>query len=495
MAGSITRRSFGTIRRFLRGDGFWIVFQPIADLDTGSVLGFEALARFDGQPPRPPAAWFADAADAGLRRELELATARAAVDAMESIPEGAWLTVNVSPDIVSSPAFLSTVAGAPAGRLVVEITEHAPIDDYEVLNAALQSLRDKGVRVAIDDAGAGFANMTHMLRLDVDLIKLDIELTRHIDIDAKRKALVASMVEFARSVGATVVAEGIETEAELAALRRLGVPFGQGYHVGRPQALRESAGARESSAGPAPRRIWHSATTTVSDAVSFRRSRRALLRTAPRRRFARSIAALAVAAGLLLYPAATAYAENSLPGTPGWWIKRRIEDTRIAFAGSPAAEVRLQLAFARRRVDEVSELVGRGEPAGVKLALSDYLRRVEVIDRFVPHLVFGPAGLADRIREDLTGHVATLTRNARVLCGRGRSRACAALDGSLTRSKAALEHVPSAGNAVTQRPANGPRGNGETQGGDDKRRTPRAPKRDPKPARTPPARAGSSPSR
>ena len=122
----------------------------------------------------------------------------------------------------------------PLERIVVEMTEHAPVGDYDGLNTALQPLRDAGARVAVDDAGAGFASLRHILLLAPDIIKLDISLTRGIDSDRSRRALSYALVAFARETQTTIVAEGIETEAELRALRDIGVTHGQGFLLARP---------------------------------------------------------------------------------------------------------------------------------------------------------------------------------------------------------------------------------------------------------------------
>ena len=122
--------------------------------------------------------------------------------------------------------------------LVVEITEHSAIDDYSVLTPVLAALRALGIRIAVDDASAGFASLRHALQLEPDSIKLDVSLTKGIDHDRKRRTLAAGMISFAAELGAEIVAEGIEEDAELATLRELGVTYGQGYLIGRPAPLR-----------------------------------------------------------------------------------------------------------------------------------------------------------------------------------------------------------------------------------------------------------------
>jgi EAL domain-containing protein (putative c-di-GMP-specific phosphodiesterase class I) len=225
------------VRRALKSHALHMVFQPIAELATGRVVGVEALARFDCEPRRPPNEWFADAAEVGLGVELELAAVRAALAELDRLPADAYLSVNVSPAGATTPAFHELLAGRPGRRVVVELTEHSRVEDYEPLLVALNALRHRGVRIAVDDAGAGYAGLRHILRLHPDILKLDTDLTRGVDIDPVRRALAASLVTFAHDIGAAIVAEGIETSHELDALRSLGVACGQGYHLARPGPL------------------------------------------------------------------------------------------------------------------------------------------------------------------------------------------------------------------------------------------------------------------
>lgn len=211
--------------------------------------GFEALARFAVEPRRTPDVWFAEAAAVGLLIDLELMAVGAALAQFDRLPAGVHLSVNLSPESVMSPRLAATLAGYPLERIVIEVTEHAPVEDYEILNAALGNLRAQGCRLAIDDAGAGFASLRHILRLAPDVIKLDISLTRGLDHDRARRALATALISFANEIGATIVAEGIETVAEVDALRALGVAFGQGY----PSPSRDRCHDREARRG---RRDW-----------------------------------------------------------------------------------------------------------------------------------------------------------------------------------------------------------------------------------------------
>jgi len=231
----------GEIQRFVNGEGLAIHVQPIVDLGSRETVGYEALARFRSLPPRPPNEWFAEAAALELGTQLELATIERAVALLPALPETVYLSVNCSHRTVAI-ADLVPLLAADAKRLVVEITEHEPVDDYDQLASSLQPLRDLGVRIAIDDAGAGYASLRHTLALGPDIVKVDISLTRSIDMDRGRRALASALISFADEMDMTIIAEGIETEAELTTLLDLGVRYGQGYHLAEPAALEEPRG-------------------------------------------------------------------------------------------------------------------------------------------------------------------------------------------------------------------------------------------------------------
>ena len=216
----------------MKASALEIALQPIVDLTSGRVVGVESLARFSDQ--RPPDAHFAEAETKGRRVALELRAVRAGLARIEELPRDAYLTVNVSPDTATSAQLAEILGGAPADRVVLELTEHAPVGDYEQLAAALGNLRERGLRIAIDDAGAGFASMRHVLALRPDVIKLDLSIIRGIDADPQRREFVRALVQFSRATDCTLVAEGIETREELAQVRALGVSCGQGFWLGRP---------------------------------------------------------------------------------------------------------------------------------------------------------------------------------------------------------------------------------------------------------------------
>lgn len=221
---------------------FAIAFQPIFSLDTGLAVGVEALCRLSPGRGLSADMWFAEARGAGLGVELQLAVVSSALAAARRRPDGMFLNVNVSPEVVVDPRFLELVQDSgEAGRLVIEITEHDAVKDYRALKQRLMEARALGLKVAVDDVGAGYANFRHVLTLRPDVIKLDVALTAEIDSDPSRRALAAGILAAARELGATVVAEGIENPAQIDCLTSIGVRFGQGYYLARPGPLPKGA--------------------------------------------------------------------------------------------------------------------------------------------------------------------------------------------------------------------------------------------------------------
>jgi EAL domain-containing protein (putative c-di-GMP-specific phosphodiesterase class I) len=223
------------IRTVIEKNQIAMVYQPIWDLKEHRPVGFECLARFTGGgPSRSPDKWFMEAAEIGLGTLLELAAIRLAQSSLSAFPDDVYLAVNASPKTILSGELSDTLVGMPAERIVLEITEHAHVEDYEGLLRALDPLRSRGVRLAVDDAGAGFSSLQHILQLRPDVIKLDMALTRHINLDPARRALASALVAFARNTNSRIVAEGVETASELEALRAIGIEKAQGYFLGRP---------------------------------------------------------------------------------------------------------------------------------------------------------------------------------------------------------------------------------------------------------------------
>jgi EAL domain-containing protein (putative c-di-GMP-specific phosphodiesterase class I) len=229
------------IRTVIEKNQIAMVYQPIWDLNRHSPVGFECLARFSGGPSRSPDKWFMEAAEIGLGTLLELAAIRLAQSSLPSFPADIYLAVNASPKTILSGELADTLNGLQAERIVLEITEHAHVEDYEGLLRALEPLRGRGIRLAVDDAGAGFSSLQHILQLRPDLIKLDMALTRHINLDPARRALASALVAFARNTNSRIIAEGVETASELDALRSIGIEKAQGYFLGRPMPFDDAA--------------------------------------------------------------------------------------------------------------------------------------------------------------------------------------------------------------------------------------------------------------
>lgn len=214
-----------------------VVFQPIVRLADRKIVAVEALSRFDSQPVRPPDVWFAEAQSLELTKDLEFKAASIAIGQGLKLPDTISLNINLSPEALVSGEVQKLIQSFDPRRMVIEVTEHSAIEDYERILASLAPLREGGVRLAIDDVGAGYSSMRHALILQPDVLKFDMSLTRGIDADPRRQALVAALAEFARLTSTKFVAEGVETIEELNTLKALGVENAQGYYLGKPMAL------------------------------------------------------------------------------------------------------------------------------------------------------------------------------------------------------------------------------------------------------------------
>lgn len=245
-----------------------IVYQPIRALATGRVVGYEALSRFGGTDHGPVEEIFVCARSLGLGLELELAAAAEALCDLPDIP--GYLAVNLSPATLLDDNALSLLERAPPERLVIELTEHDAVADYGRLRERLSILRSRGVRIAADDIGAGFAGLRHIAELKPDILKLDRSMIGGIVSGSIHRHLVSAMVAFARDEDSQLVAEGIETHDELAVLGDLGVELGQGYLLGRPLPLdRRSHAPGTGPVGDSANVIrfppWHSRVTAPID--------------------------------------------------------------------------------------------------------------------------------------------------------------------------------------------------------------------------------------
>lgn len=228
------------IQSMLKNQSFKIALQPIMGISKAAPVGFEALTRFRSDPYRPPNVWFEDAQKVGMQVELELCVIASALETLNHLPEHVYLSVNASPKTVQSGQLGRLMQPYDAKRIVLEVTEHEEVEDMESLLDELIALRATGMRLAVDDAGAGYSGLQQIIRLQPDIIKLDISLTTGLDKDVVRRSLASALVGFANETNAKIVAEGIETDGELQALADLGVPLGQGYLLGKPADLKRA---------------------------------------------------------------------------------------------------------------------------------------------------------------------------------------------------------------------------------------------------------------
>jgi EAL domain-containing protein (putative c-di-GMP-specific phosphodiesterase class I) len=210
-----------------------VVLQPVVTVGAGRLVAVEGLSRFSVDE-QATAQWFAAASRVGRRSELELSTAGSVLSTLPTLPSGVTVMVNLSPSTALTCDLGRLLAGVDPERVVLELTEHEPVLDYPALCGRLEPHRRRGVRIAVDDAGGGYASLRHVLDLSPDIVKLDMALVRGLDADPARRALVEALARFCCDAGRVVVAEGVETAGELAALEDSGVTWVQGFHIGRP---------------------------------------------------------------------------------------------------------------------------------------------------------------------------------------------------------------------------------------------------------------------
>ena len=241
LSKSISRNhAKSAIEQIISDNDISIYFQPIFSLKNNKVAGFESLARFFTTPYKTPDVWFKEAKKVGLNETLEMLAIKNAVTNIAKFNNSTYIAINCSPSHILSGALENTLQNIDCTRLVLEITEHSPISDYEKMRTSLRPLRSKGLRLAIDDVGAGFSSFQHILELEADIIKLDISLTQNINTDDRKFLLAKALCGFAKAIDCTIVAEGIETEEELNSLRKLNVDSVQGYFIGRPAAINDA---------------------------------------------------------------------------------------------------------------------------------------------------------------------------------------------------------------------------------------------------------------
>ncbi|NEM07520.1 EAL domain-containing protein [Geodermatophilus normandii] len=242
----------GRLDPLVASGGPSVVLQPIVDLVTGVRVGAEALSRFPREWGKGPDVVFEEAHSVGRGDEMELLALRGAAALLDRV--GGYVAMNVSPQTLLTPAFTALLADLPLDRVLLELSEHDPVEDYDALTTTLMPFRAAGMRLAIDDVGAGFSSLRHIVVTDPDVIKMDRSIVSGLHVDPVLSKLVEALVVFGHGCGVKVVAEGIETADEAARLRDLGVDLGQGWYFGRPgppEALTPVLPARATERQPA----------------------------------------------------------------------------------------------------------------------------------------------------------------------------------------------------------------------------------------------------
>lgn len=226
------------VRDVLDRGRFHPEFQPLYSLHTGTIIGVEALTRFTGSA-HGPGPWFAAARTAGLAVELELATAKRALEAGADVPEHVRVWVNLSPHALIDPRAWELFATHPVAALGIELTEQGPPTEWAALRDRCQRLQRAGVRIAVDDVGGSWASARTLGRVRPDDVKIDLAVTHDLE-SSWRRLQARRIVAAARRRGATVVAEGVETPAQLAHWTRLGADAAQGFLLAPPARLEEA---------------------------------------------------------------------------------------------------------------------------------------------------------------------------------------------------------------------------------------------------------------
>lgn len=223
------------LREVCTGRGVRTVFQPIVNIENGEVVGYEALSRFDSPIEATPDRWFAEADSRGLGHEIEAVALARALSARADLPPGCFLSLNVGPDaLASEPVQRVLDSEGDLDGIVLELTEHAHVADYSSLGEVLDVYRRRGAQIAVDDAGAGYSGLKHIVAVKPSILKLDRSLIAELDKDDVKRSLVEMLATFAHRIGARLVAEGIERPEELETLQTMGVPLAQGFFLAMP---------------------------------------------------------------------------------------------------------------------------------------------------------------------------------------------------------------------------------------------------------------------
>ena len=253
-------------------DQFSLVFQPIFDLESGAIRAFEALARWDHPTLGriAPSEFIPITEQINVIEQITEATlARAAAEACHW-PETVLLSFNLSAVQLHSAASarrllrIAARQGLAPSRLQIEVTETALLADFDTARLNLDRLRKAGVRIALDDFGAGFASISYLREMEFDSIKLDGSLVTEAPRSTSALRLLRGVIDLTASLGVACVAEHIETDEQLSLLRKLGCRDGQGYILSEPAGAEAARALAESRAAKSPSAIAHYRSRTAA---------------------------------------------------------------------------------------------------------------------------------------------------------------------------------------------------------------------------------------
>ena len=230
------------LRDIIQSESLSALFQPILDMGSASVIGYEGLIRGPSDSPlHSPVALFKLARECNRVAEVEYLCRRIVLESFARLGGKGKVFLNISPDVLLQQDWKTgqtlqciQQVGLQPQQVIIEITENAPTTDYRLLREAVHHYRNMGFEIAIDDLGEGFSGLRLWSELRPNYVKVDMHFIQGINLDPLKLQFVRSIQEIANKSGARVIAEGIETEAELIAVRDLGIAFGQGYHIARP---------------------------------------------------------------------------------------------------------------------------------------------------------------------------------------------------------------------------------------------------------------------
>lgn len=236
-------KTLTTLKNILKYHNIRSVFQPIVSLTDAEIIGYEALSRGPkGSLLEYPDSLFSTAEEFNLVWELEYLCRDMALKKSQKIIPFKMIFINVDPKIMKDPRFqkgqtrdLLNKFCANAGNVIFEITEKTAINDYHNFCRILDNYTSQGYKIAIDDTGSGYSGLRTIAETRPNFIKIDIELIRNIDKDSLKQAMLKALYDFSCNTNSKIIAEGIETQAELAALIKIGIPYGQGFFLQKPQ--------------------------------------------------------------------------------------------------------------------------------------------------------------------------------------------------------------------------------------------------------------------